>query len=78
MRMCPIDAAPTKARRGWGVAPVKSLARDTHADPIVQTICPPRYCTIAVATWNGSELPAQLVDRAETQLDLERAASRPD
>ena len=48
VRMCPIDAAPTKARRGWGVAPVKSLARDTHADPIVQTICPPRYCTIAV------------------------------
>lgn len=37
-----------------------------------------RHCTVAVATWNGFELPAQLVDRAETQIELERAASRPD
>jgi GGDEF domain-containing protein len=35
-------------------------------------------CTIAVATWNGLELPAQLVDRAETQIELDQAASRPD
>ncbi|MFL5894934.1 MAG: GGDEF domain-containing protein [Thermoleophilaceae bacterium] len=37
-----------------------------------------RHCAIAVAAWNGLELPAQLVDRAETQIELERAASSPD
>jgi GGDEF domain-containing protein len=37
-----------------------------------------RDCAIAVATWNGIELPAALVERAEAQIDLERAASRAD
>jgi GGDEF domain-containing protein len=34
-----------------------------------------RDCAIAVATWDGIELPAVLVGRAETQIELERAAS---
>ena len=37
-----------------------------------------RPCNVAVATWNGIELPAALVGRAETQIDLERAAARAD
>jgi GGDEF domain-containing protein len=37
-----------------------------------------RGCAIAVATWNGIELPAALVGRAETQIELERAAARAD
>jgi len=37
-----------------------------------------RECAAAVATWNGIELPAALVDRAEIQIDLERAASSAD
>lgn len=37
-----------------------------------------RPCTVAVATWNGIELPAALVTRAETQAELDRAASRRD
>lgn len=37
-----------------------------------------RPCTVAVATWNGIELPAALVSRAETQVELDRAASRRD
>jgi GGDEF domain-containing protein len=37
-----------------------------------------RHCTIAVATWDGFELPAALVGRAETQIELEKAASRAD
>jgi GGDEF domain-containing protein len=37
-----------------------------------------RDCATAVATWNGIELPAALVERAEIQIDLERAASRAD
>jgi GGDEF domain-containing protein len=37
-----------------------------------------RDCTVAVATWNGVELPAALVARAENQAELERAASRRD
>jgi GGDEF domain-containing protein len=37
-----------------------------------------RPCTIGVATWNGIELPAALVERAETQIELERAAARAD
>ena len=36
------------------------------------------HCTVAVATWNGLELPAALVERAETQIELERAAARAD
>jgi GGDEF domain-containing protein len=35
-----------------------------------------RPCAVAVATWDGSELPAALVDRAETQVELEKAAAR--
>jgi GGDEF domain-containing protein len=35
-------------------------------------------CMVAVATWNGVELPAQLVGRAENQIELDRAASRRD
>jgi GGDEF domain-containing protein len=34
-----------------------------------------RDCAIAVATWDGIELPAMLVGRAEMQIELERAAS---
>jgi diguanylate cyclase (GGDEF)-like protein len=34
-----------------------------------------RNCTVAVATWNGIELPAALVERAEMQIELDRAAS---
>ena len=37
-----------------------------------------RTCTVAVATWNGLELPAALVERAEVQIELDRAASRRD
>jgi GGDEF domain-containing protein len=37
-----------------------------------------RNCTVAVATWNGLELPAALVERAELQIELDRAASRQD
>jgi GGDEF domain-containing protein len=37
-----------------------------------------RGCTVGVATWNGIELPAALVGRAETQIELERAAARAD
>jgi GGDEF domain-containing protein len=37
-----------------------------------------RHCTVAVATWDGVELPAALVGRAELQIDLDRAASRRD
>jgi GGDEF domain-containing protein len=37
-----------------------------------------RECAIAVATWNGLELPAALVERAEMQIELGRAAARAD
>jgi GGDEF domain-containing protein len=37
-----------------------------------------RDCEIAVVTWNGLELPAALVERAETQIELGRAAARAD
>ncbi len=37
-----------------------------------------RHCMVAVATWDGIELPAALVGRAELQLELERAAARAD
>lgn len=37
-----------------------------------------RPCTTAVSTWNGTELPAALVERAETQIELEKAATRAD
>lgn len=37
-----------------------------------------RPCAMAVVTWNGSDLPAALVERAETQIELERAAARAD
>jgi GGDEF domain-containing protein len=37
-----------------------------------------RTCTVAVATWDGSELPAALVGRAENQIELDRAATRRD
>jgi GGDEF domain-containing protein len=42
----------------------------------LQAAAPPkRPCTVAVATWNGFELPAALVERAEMQIELDRAAS---
>lgn len=34
--------------------------------------------TVGIATWNGIELPAALVDRAQMQVELERAAARAD
>jgi diguanylate cyclase (GGDEF)-like protein len=37
-----------------------------------------RECVVAVATWNGVDLPAALVGRAETQIELEKAAARAD
>src|SRR4051812_39136882 len=37
-----------------------------------------RDCAIAVATWNGIELPAAFVERAEGQIELTRAAGRAD
>jgi GGDEF domain-containing protein len=37
-----------------------------------------RPCTVAVATWDGIELPAAFVERAELQVELDRAASRRD
>jgi GGDEF domain-containing protein len=43
---------------------LRSLAPDT------------RKCSVAVATWNGIELPAGLVQRAENQIELGRAAAR--
>jgi GGDEF domain-containing protein len=35
-------------------------------------------CHVAVVSWNGIELPAALVGRAESQIELERAAARAD
>jgi GGDEF domain-containing protein len=35
-----------------------------------------RECDVAVATWNGIELPAALVQRAEGQIELGRASAR--
>jgi GGDEF domain-containing protein len=35
-----------------------------------------RDCAVAVVTWNGIELPAALVQRAENQIELARAAAR--
>jgi GGDEF domain-containing protein len=35
-----------------------------------------RDCIVAVATWNGIELPAALVQRAENQIELGRTAAR--
>jgi GGDEF domain-containing protein len=37
-----------------------------------------RECAIAVVTWDGLELPAALVERAEAQIDLARAAAQAD
>jgi GGDEF domain-containing protein len=37
-----------------------------------------RPCEVAVATWNGIELPAALVERAELQIELGRAAATAD
>jgi GGDEF domain-containing protein len=37
-----------------------------------------RTCTVAVATWDGIELPAALVGRAEDQIELDRATTRRD
>jgi GGDEF domain-containing protein len=37
-----------------------------------------RPCTVAVATWNGIELPAALVQRAEGQIEIGRATARAD
>jgi GGDEF domain-containing protein len=37
-----------------------------------------RRAAVASATWNGIELPAALVGRAETQIELERAAAHAD
>ena len=37
-----------------------------------------RDCVAGVATWDGRELPAALVGRAETQVELERAATASD
>jgi GGDEF domain-containing protein len=36
---------------------------------------PERTCSIGVATWDGFELPAALVSRAETERQLDRAAT---
>ena len=35
-----------------------------------------RECVVAVATWNGIELPAALVQRAENQIELGRTGAR--
>jgi GGDEF domain-containing protein len=55
-------------------------AEDAEAIALrLQGASPPgRPCNIAVATWNGIELPAALVGRAETQIELERAAAKAD
>jgi GGDEF domain-containing protein len=55
-------------------------AEDAEAAALrLQAVSPPkRVCTVAVATWDGIELPAALVERAELQIDLDRAASRRD
>jgi diguanylate cyclase (GGDEF)-like protein len=37
-----------------------------------------RDCRVGVATWNGLELPAALVQRAEDEIELGRAAARAD
>lgn len=37
-----------------------------------------RDCAVAVAAWDGIELPAALVQRAEQQIELSRAAARAD
>jgi GGDEF domain-containing protein len=37
-----------------------------------------RACTVGVATWNGFELPAALVERAELQVEIARTALRAD
>ena len=42
----------------------------------LQEAAPPdRPCHVGVATWDGFELPAALVSRAETELQLERATA---
>jgi GGDEF domain-containing protein len=55
-------------------------AEDAEAAALrLQALAPEgRDCAIAVATWNGLELPAALVERAETQIELGRAAARAD
>jgi GGDEF domain-containing protein len=37
-----------------------------------------RDCSLAVATWDGVELPAAFVERAQNQIELGRAAARAD
>jgi GGDEF domain-containing protein len=45
----------------------------------LQSLAPEsRECAVAVVTWNGIELPAALVQRAEGQIELGRAAARAD
>jgi GGDEF domain-containing protein len=55
-------------------------AEDAEAAAIrLQALAPEgRPCSVAVATWNGIELPAALVERAESQIELVRAAVRAD
>jgi GGDEF domain-containing protein len=48
------------------------------ADRLRATAPDSRPCRIAVATWNGIELPAAFVERAEVQIELERAAAGAD
>jgi GGDEF domain-containing protein len=55
-------------------------AEDAEAAALrLQAVAPEsRDCAVAVATWNGIELPAALVERAEGQIELGRAAARAD
>ena len=52
----------------------ESEARD-GARRLQDAVADERRCHVGVAAWDGSELPAALVARAETELQLERTAA---
>lgn len=58
---------------GAGTAAAEERARELRAATPAG-----RRCMVAAATWTGIELPAALVERAESQIELERAALRAD
>lgn len=62
--------------RFGAVFPELGDAEARNAARRLQDAAPPdRRCHVGVAAWDGSELPAALVARAETELQLERTAA---
>jgi GGDEF domain-containing protein len=57
---------------------VASEGAEVAARRLVALAPESRPCELGVATWNGIELPAALVERAELQIELGRAAARAD